>query len=100
MKEDSFAADSKLFEALEKCSLPVCCNGGCTLFRQGDPSTGIYLVQSGAVALIYARVSTDDQKADLQHAALKKAGCKKVFTDDGISVQRLIARCRMPMDLD
>jgi DNA invertase Pin-like site-specific DNA recombinase len=48
----------------------------------------------------YARVSTDDQKADLQHAALKKAGCKKVFTDDGISVQRLIARCRMPMDLD
>jgi DNA invertase Pin-like site-specific DNA recombinase len=33
----------------------------------------------------YARVSTDDQKADLQHAALKKAGCQKVFTDDGIS---------------
>jgi DNA invertase Pin-like site-specific DNA recombinase len=33
----------------------------------------------------YARVSTDDQKADLQHAALKKAGCKKVFTDDGLS---------------
>jgi hypothetical protein len=31
----------------------------------------------------YARVSTDDQKADLQHAALKKAGCKKVFTDSG-----------------
>jgi DNA invertase Pin-like site-specific DNA recombinase len=33
----------------------------------------------------YARVSTDDQKADLQQAALKKSGCKKVFTDDGIS---------------
>jgi DNA invertase Pin-like site-specific DNA recombinase len=33
----------------------------------------------------YARVSTDDQKADLQRAALKSAGCKKLFTDDGLS---------------
>ncbi len=33
----------------------------------------------------YARVSTDDQKADLQHMALKKAGCRRIFTDDGIS---------------
>jgi len=33
----------------------------------------------------YARVSTDDQHADMQHAALKKAGCERLFTDDGIS---------------
>ena len=33
----------------------------------------------------YARVSTDDQKADMQHAALKKAGCNKIFTDEGLS---------------
>jgi DNA invertase Pin-like site-specific DNA recombinase len=33
----------------------------------------------------YARVSTDDQTRALQLAALKKAGCKKVFKDDGIS---------------
>jgi DNA invertase Pin-like site-specific DNA recombinase len=33
----------------------------------------------------YARVSTDDQNADLQHAALKKAGARKVYTDDGLS---------------
>lgn len=33
----------------------------------------------------YARVSTDDQNAGLQLAALKKAGAAKVFTDDGIS---------------
>jgi DNA invertase Pin-like site-specific DNA recombinase len=33
----------------------------------------------------YARVSTDDQNADMQRAALKKAGCTKVFTDEGIS---------------
>jgi DNA invertase Pin-like site-specific DNA recombinase len=29
----------------------------------------------------YARVSTDDQKTDLQIAALKKAGCKHIFTE-------------------
>lgn len=29
----------------------------------------------------YARVSTDDQKADLQIAALKKEGCDHIFTD-------------------
>lgn len=33
----------------------------------------------------YARVSTDDQNADMQRTALKKAGCKKLFTDNGIS---------------
>jgi DNA invertase Pin-like site-specific DNA recombinase len=33
----------------------------------------------------YARVSTDDQNADMQRAALKKDGCKKIFTDDGLS---------------
>jgi DNA invertase Pin-like site-specific DNA recombinase len=29
----------------------------------------------------YARVSTDDQNADMQRAALKKDRCKKIFTD-------------------
>jgi DNA invertase Pin-like site-specific DNA recombinase len=29
----------------------------------------------------YARVSTDDQKADLQIAALKNADCDYIFTD-------------------
>jgi len=29
----------------------------------------------------YARVSTDDQNADLQHDALTAAGCARVFTD-------------------
>jgi Enterobacteriaceae phage serine recombinase len=33
----------------------------------------------------YARVSTDDQNTALQLAALKKAGCKTVFKDEGIS---------------
>jgi len=29
----------------------------------------------------YARVSTDEQSLDLQFAALKRAGCRRVFTD-------------------
>lgn len=33
----------------------------------------------------YARVSTDDQNPALQLAALKKAGCHKVYKDDGLS---------------
>lgn len=33
----------------------------------------------------YARVSTDEQNTALQLAALKKAGCRKTFTDEGIS---------------
>ena len=33
----------------------------------------------------YARVSTDEQNPVLQLAALKKAGCRETFTDQGIS---------------
>ena len=44
----------------------------------------------------YARVSTDDQKADLQIAALKGAGCDPIFTDtaSGASSKRPeLTRC-------
>src|SRR6266705_818730 len=38
----------------------------------------------------YCRVSTDDQNPDLQLAALKRAGCKRIFTDkaSGAHVKR------------
>jgi DNA invertase Pin-like site-specific DNA recombinase len=31
----------------------------------------------------YARVSTDDQDPNIELAALKKAGCKTIFKDEG-----------------
>ena len=33
----------------------------------------------------YARVSAEDQNSALQLAAVKKAGCKTLFKDEGIS---------------
>ncbi len=38
----------------------------------------------------YARVSTDDQNLNLQHDALKSAGCEKIFDDQitGSKIQR------------
>src|SRR5437773_306224 len=44
----------------------------------------------------YCRVSTDDQNPDLQLAALKRAGCKQIFTDKatGAHVKRPeLAKC-------
>jgi DNA invertase Pin-like site-specific DNA recombinase len=45
----------------------------------------------------YARVSADEQNTALQRAALKRAGCKTIFTDEGRSgatVQRpALTRC-------
>ncbi len=43
----------------------------------------------------YARVSTDEQNLDLQRDALKRAGCKRIFQDQGISG---IARQRPGLD--
>jgi DNA invertase Pin-like site-specific DNA recombinase len=48
-----------------------------------------YLPTGSIMASIgYARVSTLDQNADLQHTALKTAGCKRIFTDHGVSGTR------------
>jgi hypothetical protein len=36
----------------------------------------------------YARVSANGRKAEMQGAALKKAACRKIFTDGGVSETR------------
>src|SRR5215475_12738371 len=52
--------------------MPCCCHERCS--ANGTP------MKYG-----YARVSTDEQNTALQLSALKKAGCKTIFTDEGIS---------------
>ena len=44
----------------------------------------------------YARVSTDEQSLDLQLDALKKAVCKRVFTDKASAVRGTAPAWRTP----
>jgi hypothetical protein len=39
----------------------------------------------------YARVSTEDQNPALQLAALKKAGCQKIFKDERTGADTIIS---------
>jgi Resolvase, N terminal domain len=44
----------------------------------------VILSENAGMKYGYARVSTDHQNPALQTAALKKAGCKKIFEDRGV----------------
>jgi CRP/FNR family transcriptional regulator, dissimilatory nitrate respiration regulator len=52
MKHNSFAADSRLIEALRERSQPVACTEGRILFSQGDAPGGLYIIKSGEAALV------------------------------------------------
>ncbi|BCT67818.1 hypothetical protein NNRS527_01406 [Nitrosospira sp. NRS527] len=64
---------------LMRCFLPSQC--GERLWRK----TMAKRMEKPSVKIGYARVSTDDQNLDLQMDALNKAGCERIFTDQGIS---------------
>lgn len=47
----AFVAAPDLLQALEKNSIPLPCDGERVLFRQGDASTGLFILQSGEATL-------------------------------------------------
>ncbi|MGA2850278.1 MAG: cyclic nucleotide-binding domain-containing protein [Terracidiphilus sp.] len=47
----TFVADPDLIQALKKSSVPVFCAESRVLFLQGDPSVGLYILDSGVVTL-------------------------------------------------
>jgi CRP-like cAMP-binding protein len=51
-KQELFAADRALIQALEPRSKPVCCIQGTTLFRQGDAPVGLFILKSGEANLL------------------------------------------------
>jgi DNA invertase Pin-like site-specific DNA recombinase len=54
------------------------------------------VLQIAAMKYGYVRVSTKDQNADMQHRALKRAGCRVIFEDglSGATMQRpALRRC-------
>lgn len=51
MKQESFAADHMLIDALETRSLPVPCFESHILFNQGDPPSGLFILKSGEAVL-------------------------------------------------
>src|SRR5437867_11100726 len=57
--------------------------------------------QNSRMNIGYCRVSTDDQNPDLQLAALKRAWCRRIFTDKatGANVKRPeLAKCLKALD--
>ena len=47
----AFLADPELVAALEKRSIPIICDTERVLFQQGDPATGVFIVNRGAATL-------------------------------------------------
>ena len=47
----AFVADQKLIQALEQHSTPIPCDEDHVLFRQGEPSTGLFILHTGEATL-------------------------------------------------
>jgi CRP/FNR family transcriptional regulator, cyclic AMP receptor protein len=51
LDSSSFVADRELMEALEHYSTPLDCDTTRVLFTQGEPPSGLYVLQAGTVVL-------------------------------------------------
>jgi CRP-like cAMP-binding protein len=60
MDASAFVADPELIEALRKHATPVDCSSDTTLFNQGDPPTGLYILLGGEVILTMKSQAGDE----------------------------------------
>jgi CRP-like cAMP-binding protein len=47
----AFVADPELIQAVDACAIPVPCESDHVLFRQGDPSVGLYILHEGVATV-------------------------------------------------
>jgi len=59
----AFVADPELIQALERRSTAISCGGDRVLFRQGEPPTGLYIVDQGETTL----TMTSENGSELVH---------------------------------
>ena len=59
MKIDSFLADQRLFQILSGRTSEIVCDVGRTLFKQGDPPAGLYVIREGEASLLMFSPSED-----------------------------------------
>ena len=79
--KNSFAASRKLIEALLKRSRRVVFGNGYTLFRQGEPPSGVYIVRSGEVLLVM-RSESGKVLMNLQVAASSVLGLPGIIANE------------------
>jgi CRP-like cAMP-binding protein len=81
----AFLGDPELIQALEKQSTPILCDADRVLFRQGDSSTGLYILHKGEATLTM-RTWSGESVISLQTAAGSILGLPALIANEPYSL--------------